>query len=49
MADRFGYFRLAGRVLRGEADPAEVLATQERFDNHFVDSPVWRARLRPAG
>jgi mannose-6-phosphate isomerase-like protein (cupin superfamily) len=49
MTDRFGYLRLAGRVLRGEADPAEVLATQERFDNHFVDSPVWRTRLRPSG
>ena len=44
MADRFGYFRLAGRALRGEADPAEVLATQDRFDNHFVDSPAWRSR-----
>jgi mannose-6-phosphate isomerase-like protein (cupin superfamily) len=49
MAERFEYFRLAGRVLRGEADPAEVLATQERFDNHFVDSPVWRARRTTSG
>ncbi|WP_067890401.1 cupin domain-containing protein [Nocardia vaccinii] len=40
--ERFDYFRLGDRIRRGLADPAEILATQERFDNHFVDSPVWR-------
>jgi quercetin dioxygenase-like cupin family protein len=40
--ERFDYFRLGDRVIRGQADPAEILATQDRFDNHFVDSPVWR-------
>jgi hypothetical protein len=27
----------------GEADPAEIAASQERFDNHSVESPLWRA------
>jgi quercetin dioxygenase-like cupin family protein len=40
--ERFEYFRLADRILRGEGDPTEILDTQERFDNHFVDSPLWR-------
>jgi mannose-6-phosphate isomerase-like protein (cupin superfamily) len=44
LADRFGYFRLAAQDPLGEADPAELLATQQRYDNHFVDSPLWRAR-----
>jgi quercetin dioxygenase-like cupin family protein len=41
--ERFEYFRLVDRVIRGQADPQEILDTQERFDNHFVDSPAWRA------
>lgn len=40
--DRFEYFRLAHRIRRGEGSPQEILAAQERFDNHFHDSPVWR-------
>jgi len=40
--ERFDYFRLGDRIRRGEARPAEILDAQERFDNHFVDSPVWR-------
>lgn len=44
---RFDYFRLLDRVRRGEADPREILDTQQRFDNHFVDSPAWRA-ARPS-
>ncbi|MFI9045575.1 cupin domain-containing protein [Streptomyces sp. NPDC053427] len=43
--DRFDYLRLLGRVLRGEADPKEIAESGERFDNHYVDSPVWRAAL----
>ncbi|HEY0496268.1 MAG TPA: cupin domain-containing protein [Kutzneria sp.] len=42
MLDRLDYFRLGDRVLKGQADPHELLATQERFDNHFLDSPLWR-------
>ncbi|MEU3495464.1 cupin domain-containing protein [Kitasatospora cineracea] len=42
---RFDYLRLLGRVMRGEADPAEIRASAERYDNHYVDSPVWQAEL----
>ncbi|MFJ2771091.1 cupin domain-containing protein [Streptomyces sp. NPDC087300] len=42
---RFDYLRLLSRVMRGEADPKEIAASSERFDNHYVDSPVWRAEL----
>ncbi|WP_281177850.1 hypothetical protein [Actinospica robiniae] len=24
------------------ASPQEILETQDRFDNHFLDSPQWR-------
>ena len=41
--ERFEYFRMIDRIRRGEASPAEILATQERYDNHFVDSAAWRA------
>ncbi|MGH3388453.1 MAG: cupin domain-containing protein [Actinomadura sp.] len=40
--DRFDYYRLLERVHTGEADVAELRATSERFDNHDVDSPLWR-------
>lgn len=39
---RFDYYRLLDRVHRGEADPQEIVDSQERFDNHYVESPVWR-------
>ncbi|MEV4684721.1 cupin domain-containing protein [Streptomyces kurssanovii] len=42
---RFDYLRLLGRVMRGEADAKEIAESAERFDNHYVDSPVWRAVL----
>ncbi|PJN05163.1 cupin [Streptomyces sp. CB01201] len=42
---RFDYLRLLGRVMRGEADPKEIAESAERFDNHYVDSPAWRAAL----
>lgn len=42
MQDRGSYFRLVDRVARGRASPQEILETQERFDNHFLDSPLWR-------
>ena len=41
-AERFDYFRLGNRVRRGEASPQEILDSQDRYDNHFHDSPVWR-------
>ncbi|GAB3276838.1 cupin domain-containing protein [Actinocorallia lasiicapitis] len=39
---RFDYFRLLERVQRGEADPGEIAASAERFDNHYFVSPLWR-------
>ncbi|WP_434587482.1 cupin domain-containing protein [Streptomyces sp. A5-4] len=45
---RFDYLRLLGRVMRGEASPQEIKDSSERFDNHYVDSPVWRAALEAA-
>ena len=49
MQDRFEYFRLGNRVMKGQASPQEILDTQERFDNHFVDSPVWRQARSKGG
>ncbi|MCP2169911.1 cupin domain-containing protein [Goodfellowiella coeruleoviolacea] len=45
---RFDYYRLLDRVNRGEASPAEIAASSERYDNHYVDSPIWR-EARAAG
>ncbi len=42
---RFDYLRLLGRVMRGEASPQEIKDSSERFDNHYVDSQVWRDAL----
>ncbi|ATY12319.1 cupin domain-containing protein [Amycolatopsis sp. AA4] len=39
---RFDYYRLLDRVARGEADPKEIAASSEQYDNHYVDSPRWR-------
>jgi quercetin dioxygenase-like cupin family protein len=41
---RFDYYRLLDEVHRGEATWAQVGETQDRFDNHYVDSPVWAGR-----
>ena len=41
--ERFDYFRLLQEVVAGRATIADVLATQERFDNWFSDSPAWNA------
>jgi quercetin dioxygenase-like cupin family protein len=41
---RFDYYRLLDEVHRGEATWSQVGETQDRFDNHYVDSPVWTAR-----
>jgi quercetin dioxygenase-like cupin family protein len=40
---RFDYFRLLQRVVSGEAQVADVLASQERFDNWFAPSAAWDA------
>jgi oxalate decarboxylase/phosphoglucose isomerase-like protein (cupin superfamily) len=41
-AERFEYFRLGDRIRQGKASQKEILDSQDRFDNHFQDSPVWR-------
>jgi mannose-6-phosphate isomerase-like protein (cupin superfamily) len=41
--ERFEYFRLTARVAQGQATLEDLLAVQDRFDNHFLDSPEWRA------
>jgi len=38
---RFEYFRLLDRIARGDADRAELVAAQDRYDNYFVESSVW--------
>lgn len=38
---RFEYFRLLDRLRRGEATLEELLASQDLYDNHFLDSPAW--------
>lgn len=45
--DRFEYFRLGDRVIKGQASPREILDSQDRFDNHFLDSAAWRAARTP--
>ena len=40
---RFDYFRLLQRVVSGEAQVADVLASQEQFDNWFAASAAWDA------
>lgn len=41
--ERFGYFRLLERVAAGDATLAELAASQDEYDNHFVDAPNWWA------
>lgn len=43
--DRFDYYRLLERVYRGEATVQEIRDSSEHYDNHYVDSPAWRAEL----
>ncbi|MFI9456081.1 cupin domain-containing protein [Amycolatopsis sp. NPDC052450] len=39
--ERFDFFRLLEKVGHGEATVQDLLDSQEKFDNHFVESPVW--------
>jgi mannose-6-phosphate isomerase-like protein (cupin superfamily) len=43
--DRFDYYRLLQQVHNGEATFDDIRASQDRFDNHYIDSPVWKAAL----
>ncbi|GAA3469110.1 hypothetical protein [Nonomuraea roseola] len=38
---RFAYFRLLDRLRRGEATLEVLRASQDLYDNHFLDSPAW--------
>lgn len=40
--ERFGYFRLLAGVLSGQRPLADLQQAQSEYDNHFVDSPVWK-------
>lgn len=46
--ERFGYFRLLEKLKKGEATLDELLASQDTYDNHFVDSPTWTADRQAA-
>ncbi len=46
--ERFDYFRLLQDVVAGKATIAEVLSSQERFDNWFTDSAAWTAHRAAA-
>ncbi len=39
--ERFDYFRLLEKVGHGKATVQDLLDSQEKFDNHFTESPVW--------
>lgn len=41
--ERFEYYRLLDRLHQGEASVQDLYDTQDRFDNHYVDSPAWAA------
>jgi quercetin dioxygenase-like cupin family protein len=41
---RFDYYRLLERVAKGQADVGELRATADRYDNHYVESPIWTSR-----
>jgi quercetin dioxygenase-like cupin family protein len=43
---RFDYYRLLERVARGEATVQDIRESSERYDNHYVDSSVWREALQ---
>ena len=43
--ERFEYFRQLQRIAAGEAPLESILETQDLYDNHFDDSPVWQQAL----
>jgi mannose-6-phosphate isomerase-like protein (cupin superfamily) len=40
--ERFEYYRLLDQLHQGHASAQDVFDTQDRFDNHYVDSPAWK-------
>jgi mannose-6-phosphate isomerase-like protein (cupin superfamily) len=43
--ERFEYFRLLQRIVAGEAPLESILEVQDRYDNHFDESPAWQQAL----
>ena len=43
--ERFEYFRQLQRSAVGQASLESILQTQDLYDNHFDDSPVWQQTL----
>jgi len=43
--ERFEYFRHLQRIATGEASLQSILEVQDRYDNHFDESPVWQQAL----
>jgi quercetin dioxygenase-like cupin family protein len=43
--ERFEYFRHLQRIANGEAPLESILEVQDRYDNHFDDSPLWQLTL----
>lgn len=41
--ERFDYFRILPRVLRGELSDQQLAELHNQYDVHFVDSPTWDA------
>ena len=41
--ERFAYYELLDRAHAGDASFDDLAATQERFDNRYVDSAAWAA------
>src|SRR5690606_39148867 len=42
---RVDYDRLLERVYRGQAAVQEIRDSSQTYDNHYVDSPVWREEI----
>jgi hypothetical protein len=46
--DRFEYFRTLERIAYGKQPMETLMQEQEKYDNWFLDSPVWQS-ARSAG
>lgn len=46
---RFEYFRLVDKVIKGQATMEEILNSEERFDNHFLRSDAWQQARHSEG
>jgi hypothetical protein len=43
--ERFEYLRQLQRIAAGQAPLESILHTQDRYEDHFDDSPVWQRAL----